>query len=309
VSSIRSHRRLTRAPALAAFAASLLAAATSHAYVMRTTASGLPVHWPDDSVALELDPSLVNGVPGALAALEQAASGWTESGGGPRLSVALADTSSSPAVDGRNVVYWSPTGYPGMGAALAVTLVSFDETTGEILDADVVLDGRYDFAVLAPSALPSRGAAPVASDPFAVAADVPSGGQGDLLGLTDLGAAAAPFDLVHVLAHETGHALGLRDAAEDASDVMYLYTMPGDARRRAPDADDAAGVAALYAGVPLAAAHGCGSSSLAPSRPPAGHAWVATSLGLTLLCGVRLLVRRRRAPVLARHHPRRPTPR
>ena len=81
---------------------------------------------------VELDPSLVNGVPGALAALEQAASGWTESGAGPRLSVALADTSSLPAVDGRNVVYWSPTGYPGMGAALAVTLVSFDETTGKI---------------------------------------------------------------------------------------------------------------------------------------------------------------------------------
>ncbi len=273
----RVERWLAQASCLALIGAALTVAPDAHAYVVRETASSVPIHWPADDIAIELDPSLTDAFPDALDGAAMAALGWTDADCGPVLHVALAATSSAPAVDGRNVIYFAPDGYAPAGDALAVTLVSYDDTTGEIVDADIVINGRYRFAVLPESARAPAGTTPISNEPGAVS-----------VGTTSV-APMPPFDLVHVLAHETGHVLGLGDTTTEAVDVMFLYSSPGDASRRAPTADDAAGVAFLYA----ADAASSGQSCAVHASP--GRASGAPGFVLALCLSFALLRRRRGA--------------
>ncbi|HEX8795711.1 MAG TPA: matrixin family metalloprotease, partial [Polyangiaceae bacterium] len=170
-------------------------------------------------------------------------------------------------------ILYLPDGYPPAGDALAVTISTVDVGTGELLDTDIVINGRYAFAVLAHDARPADGAQPVAMEGQAAHADGPLG----------------PFDLQHVVAHEMGHALGLGDVQNDLGAVMFAYTSAGDASRRAPSPDDVAGLDSLYAGADWRA--GCSASRVGRERAEIDGvllAWV--SIG----CAV-VLLRRRRA--------------
>src|SRR4029077_17735074 len=134
-------------------------------------------------------------------------------------------------LDGQNSVLLAPDGFAPAGRALAVTITSFDDSTGTIVDTDVVINGQYAFAVLTGDAKPDRDATPISTD----------GSAGD-----DDGEDKTPFDLVHVVSHEIGHSLGLADERDSNSALMYAYTMPGDSSVRAPSADDVDGVDTLY---------------------------------------------------------------
>jgi MYXO-CTERM domain-containing protein len=173
-------------------------------------------------------------------------------------------------VDGHNVVYFMADGYAEAGEALAVTLVSFDDATGEIIDADIVINGRYAFAVLAADCTPTSEDVAIPNDPVEQTTAPYAYGS------------AEPFDLVHVVAHETGHLLGLLDAVAEPNDLMFLYTSPHDAARRAPAPDDVAGLDALYS-----------TSSQGCTMAPGPHG--ASDMGLFLLAPLAgFAVRRRR---------------
>jgi hypothetical protein len=278
---------LPRSPRLAAFlvlAAHLAGSATAEAYALRRTASGTPVRWAHDEVTLELDPSVTAALPGSLDAVNQAAAAWAAGGAGPTLQVALAESASMPGVDGRNVVYFIP-GYPEAAGALAITIVSCDELTGAILDADVVINGTYDFAVLAPSARAAAGAVLFANEAAgeATTSSPPSlgwlGPSATGLAATETRASTSPFDFVHILAHETGHVLGLEDVLDEPDDVMFLYSAPGDAERRAPAPDDIAGVAFLYGASPPAP-RGCRIAFPDPSDDSRGLPLVGVAVAV-----------------------------
>jgi hypothetical protein len=266
----------------AVLGATLAVATDAHAYSVRQTTAGAPVHWATNDITLELDPTLVAAVPDADLALASAAEAWSSGGSGPTISLKLGAGSDGPAVDGRNVVYFAPGGYAQAEGALAITLVSYDEDSGAIVDTDIVVNGSYSFAVLAATARATEGAAAVWNDPTtdatgATAASSPAAGSG-------------PFDLVHVLTHEAGHVLGLLDANDEPLDVMFVYTSVGDASRRAPSEDDLAGVASLY---PEAArtSGGCSASPEAPRDERHGILALSAFAAGTFLLGAR---RRRR---------------
>jgi hypothetical protein len=256
-------------------------AADAEAYVVRQTTAGAPVHWATSDITLELDPTLVAAVPHADLALASATEEWSSGGSGPTINLKLGAGSDGPAVDGRNVVYFAPNGYPQAEGALAVTIVSYDEDTGEIVDTDVVVNGSYSFAVLAATARAAEGAAAVWNDP--TTEGIPS---------SSASAVSEPFDLVHVLMHETGHVLGLLDAKDEPSDVMFVYTSAGDASRRAPTPDDLAGVTFLYPEA-TSTSGGCSASSEAPTDERHGAFGLSLFAAGTLFLGAR---RRRRAP-------------
>ena len=273
----------------------LLPGRAAEAYALQETGSGLPVRWNADTVTIELDPSMIAAFPDALEVAVEATGAWLRADNGPSFAISLAATSSSPGVDGRNVVYFAKDGFPQAGDALAITLVSYDSHTGAIVDADIVINGLYDFAVLPSGARAAAGAIAITNEPAAGTDVSPANPFGLAVGATNAGTAV--FDLLHVLAHESGHVLGLRDSEDDASDVMYPYTFPGDASRRAPSSDDRAGIESLYEAAP-AVAGGCTISSVAlPSASQRSRtsvlSWPAV-IGIAA-CWVILLVRRRRA--------------
>lgn len=188
----------------------LLSSRSAGAFQLKQAAHGQTVHWGGPTMTFVVDPSVEAAVPGGAAAVASALAAWSGVSGAPTLVVTAGPGGGKAAVDGVNTVLLAPEGFAPAGAALAVTLVTFDDETGEILDADIVVNGAYAFAVLAAGAR-SEGATPMPVE-----------------GATSIVATAGTFDLFHVLAHETGHALGLGDTGDDNA-VMYAYTTPGDA--------------------------------------------------------------------------------
>jgi len=236
----------------------LFCARSAGAFELRQTASGRTVHWGGPTMTFVVDPSVEAAVPGGGAAVATALAAWSGVSGAPQLVWTTGSGGGKAANDGVNTVLLAPEGFARAGAALAVTMLTYDENTGEILDADIVVNGVYAFAVLAADAR-SVAAIPIS-----------------LEGATTLAASAGTFDLLHVLVHETGHSLGLGDVADNDA-VMFAYTTPGDASYRAPANDDQAGMEAVYG---AQSRPGCSNASIAGSPAGAGGPWWAAVLAL-----------------------------
>lgn len=225
----------------------LCVAREAHAFELKQTAQGLPVHWSRSEVAFEIDPTVAQMAPDAEASVAAAAQAWSGADGAPTLSTTPAASASEPAFDGKNVVYFAAQGYAPAGRALAITILTYNSATGEILDADIVINGHYDFDVLPSGSTADPSARPIANDGTSSSDDVGTKASGG-------------FDVQHVVAHEFGHTLGMSDELTDQSAMMYLSTKPGDATVRTLAVDDLDGISKLYYSAP--SGHGC---SLSPS--------------------------------------------
>jgi uncharacterized protein (TIGR03382 family) len=275
LSSLVSHRTVRLALAAATCAVALGAARDASAFELKHAPSGANVHWASKTVTFELTKSL-DELPGAAEAVPQALAAWGGIDGAPTFTVATTDDDTRPANDGHNIVYFAKHGYPQAGSALAVSILSFDATTGELVDADIVINGGYDFALLPAGTVATPGAPMVGTD-------------GDGMPTWRAGT----FDLVEVLSHEVGHCLGLAHDVSDTAAIMFPMVAPNDVSRRDPSSDDVAGVVSDYASVTLASADttsqgGCSAGS-APVK--SGASWVAA----VALAGVAAVARRRRA--------------
>lgn len=234
------------------------------AYELKQTKTGAFERWDGGSVPFVIDPSVAKAAPGAIEAVEAALTAWSGQGGAPLLTSSVGPGGGKVADDGRNTILYAPEGYAPAGDALAITIVTVEDVSGTILDTDIVINGAYDFGVLAESARSDGGA-------------VCTEGGDDTL-------PSGHFDVQHVVSHEIGHALGLADVQNDAHAVMYLYTSPNDASNRAPTPDDLQGLDSLYGG-PLKRS-GCGATIAGGSAPCS--TWpVATTLAAFAVVAVR----------------------
>ena len=258
----------------------------AQAYEAKHTPSGALVHWGSTNVEFVVDPELQDAADGAEDAVTRALAAWDGVANAPSMTSHVGSESVKVGYDGVNSIVYAPDGYEPAGGALAITLVTYDDKTGVILDADIVLNGKYSYALLDDSARAPAGAAHVSTE-----------GGGHIGG-------HAQFDLVHVLAHEAGHALGLSDEPSDATALMYPYTLPGDASSRLPAADDLAGVAVLYATPVTPAADTSSPDPLAGcSIARAPHAGgTAPFLLAAGLIAFPLIRRRSRRAAIARAH-------
>ncbi len=256
------------------------ASSTASAYDVKHTPNGSLVHWESDGVQFGVNDS-VDAITGSRDAIKTAFDAWGGHEGAPTLHDSAAVIPAAPGFDNQNGVFFVPGGYAPAGKALAITVLTYDNQTGKVLDADVVINGKYQFQVL-PSSVTGTHTANAGVTDGQSHGDAPD--QGNY-------SEAAVYDLVHVLAHETGHSLGMNDEYANGTALMYRYTAPNDASLRAPQTDDFQGLSKLY-GSNMQAAGGCGGeSTVSPVKPSSKAGTMAFAVGLGLLAYV--VLRRR----------------
>lgn len=247
-----------------------------------TTAAGTPIHWRDRCVELWSHTALFDGLEAddAVATYAAAAATWTDvectwldlAGRG---FTCFDDVGLAEWPGAQNILAWpeGPESWQHPERVVALTSVTYDRRTGEIVDADIELNGEdYAFG---------------------------SAGERDR------------YDLQQTLTHELGHVLGL-DHSDQLAATMYALSYVGETGKRDLTDDDVAGVCASHPmedapsggacqNVPLRAA----DDPWCPTAPDDGCAaggdpgagWlVAFALGLVAA------LRRRRRPT-----PRRPS--
>jgi hypothetical protein len=254
------------------------------AYVVKKTSQGQLVHWEERDVHYAVDPSVPANIPGGHEAAKAAMEGWSGSVGAPDMHAHPSDTTSptKPGYDNKNGVFFMAGGYAPAGRALAITVLTYDNASGRILDADVIVNGSYSFAVLdAQPTLEQKKATTTEAHPSTT-----DGISHDQIPATD---EATIYDLYHVVAHEFGHSLGMNDEMEKKDALMYRYSSPNDASMREPAPDDISGLAELYSTKLEGKGNGCGGATVAPKKPSlaAQHAAIVAALGLLLFLVVR----------------------
>ena len=250
----------------------------AHAFVVKKTAKGELVHWDQRTVDYTFDPSVDTSVQDAVSATSRAMASWSGTVGAPELqghaAANVTDPPTKPGFDQKNGVFYMPGGYAPAGRALAITVLTYDNTSGRILDADIIVNGSYRFAVL--------GSAPAldVSSREQIGAAHPSTTDG-ITHQEEAQATDTVYDLHHVVAHELGHSLGMNDEMERKDALMYRYSSPNDATLRAPASDDIAGLAELYSTKLEASGNGCGNATVAPKKPSlaASHFAMVATLG------------------------------
>jgi Matrixin len=273
-----SGARLSRAAAVVyATALALTAASRAEAFNLKHTQSGRDVRWAVPQVDFVVDPELNAAVTGAADAVAGAAQSWSGVAGAPSLSASTGPVGSAPSVDGTNSILFLHN-YSAANGALAITIVSVDESTGYIVDTDIVINADHAFAVLPAGARASSNSPLVSTE-----------------GSSSAGSTQV-FDLTHVTAHEVGHALGLADESANVAALMYPYTRAGDASVRTPGSDDLSGIDEDYAGAELGSgsAQGCGGGASVAGRRAAGGS-VPAVLFVAAAAGWLVSRRRRRA--------------
>lgn len=260
----------------------VLAAGDAGAFSVKRTVDGELVHWEGGHVSYTLDPSVDANVRGAGDATRTAMQSWSGDVGAPDLSLVApaADAPTKPGFDQKNGVFFVKGGYAPAGRALAITVLTYDNASGRILDADIIFNGAYTFAVLDPRVDTDRerstsGAHPSTTDGLSHDnEETPTG---------------TTYDLHHVVAHELGHSLGMNDEMERRDALMYRYTTPNDASMRQPASDDISGLAELYSTKLEAHGNGCGGATVAPKKPgaAASRGAMLAALGLLLFLALR----------------------
>lgn len=237
----------------------LMGGGSAAAYTHKLTTAGQPVRWAEkvDQVVLRVDPAVEGMLPPgeAYAAIAIALDAWRFDG---VPDVVLGD-GPPPAYDqaARGNGIYVLTDWPFDSKRLAVTVTSY-MPSGELLGADVLINGNIDYALLPEGRVSSA-----------------------MLGRHDLAA---------VLTHEVGHVLGLDESEADEDATMWPFIRAGETHQRSLDLDDEEGIVELYRIGMASPQVGCTPSTVARhrGRTPSGSL-------LLLLAGGWLWMRKRRA--------------
>jgi hypothetical protein len=183
--------------------------------------TGTPLQWPTLCVGMSIqkDGTANLAMKDVRPAIENGFAAWSglDCGGGMQASMAFAElddvschaTEYNPGGPNANVILFQDNKwrYHGADDTLAKTTVTFDADTGVIFDADIEVNHAYN--------------------EFTVGDD------------------NVVYDLQSVITHELGHVLGL-DHSPDFDATMNAGYDPGSTEQRTLEADDIAGICAVY---------------------------------------------------------------
>jgi predicted Zn-dependent protease len=208
----------------------------------KTTPSGELVRWHARSVAIVVDPSLAALDHDPVGAVSAAVDAWRASGARlPQVTVERG-SGSEVSAPGRCLISYVRDPREDVGARIAVTALSYDEDTGSLVTASILLNG--------------------ASHAFS---------------RLDEGEPSTAYDLESVLVHELGHALGLSDDTDDREAVMYVSSTAGATGKRQLTTMDEQAIVALYESEPVEdpPPPGCAVGARSPVEP---GLWVPVAL-------------------------------
>jgi MYXO-CTERM domain-containing protein len=232
----------------------------------RRSSTGVDQHWAKKSVTVYLDGSLQKLGKGGDDAVMQAFGSWAASD--PRLPDLAFDsgqTSTQPKQDGKSTVSYGEISTPGHEKDVAITITYSNDKTGEILEADMILNARYPMGVLKAK----LGEASKHEQHEQESDDCDD-----------------RYDAQNVATHEAGHFFGLGEDMTERRAAMFLSIGQCETHKRALAPTDVSAVSTLYAQVetPEEAAAGPRACSLGGAPAPGGAgAAVAAVFGFALL--------------------------
>jgi hypothetical protein len=268
---------------------------------LKQTSSGRFQRWRKQRVEVRIDSSVDALGGGTRDAIRAAFSSWSSAGIAlPEVrfrSSSGAKLSSTP--DGVSTVLYAPIDIEGHTNDLAVTIAFSDPSSGEIVEADVVINSRHQFAALSDEQDKDddddgHSTSRTSTTNAAVRERDETGAAGRCVTHSDGMQCGRKYDIQNVMTHEAGHFFGLAEDVHEPSATMYECISACETRKRALSTEDASAVTELYAEgfeadtQPEAA--GCSGAHIARTTH-AGVGGLAASLLAVL--GVAVLRRRR----------------
>jgi hypothetical protein len=248
----------------------------------RSTPSGQQVHWSKNAVTIYIDDSLKHLGPGADEAVMQAFGQWVGSDQKlPGLSFDTGKTSAEPKQDGMSTVSYAKIQVPGHEHDVAITMTYSNDKTGEIVEADVVLNALYPMGTLTPKA-PSK-----ANDDKNEDDDKNNHNWRSQEESVDC---ANRYDAQNVVSHEAGHFFGLGEDMTERNATMFLSIDKCETHKRVLGATDTTAITTLYAANQDPEEAKAGPRACSFGVAPAGGSACISALMAGLL-----LLRRRRA--------------
>ena len=260
----------------------------------KLTPSGQEVHWAKGAVTVYLDSSLQRLGQGADEAVMQAFGQWVQSD--PRLPNLSFDTvqgATEPKQDGKSTVSYGAIKVPGHERDVAITITYSNDKTGEILEADMILNATYPMAALVAKAQTQVQAGSEREDGKEGAGHDANSGEGALGSNSSKKSTSTGesencqdrYDTQNVATHEAGHFFGLGEDMVERKATMFLGIDECETHKRVLSATDTQAITTLYSqnaeATPAAAGPRACSFGVSASPEPL---WLGGALlGLSLL--------------------------
>jgi hypothetical protein len=266
---------------------------------VKHTQQGIDVRWRQGRTKVYLDASLDSLGHEARDAVTGAFATWSNAD--PELPGLEFERTQKAVLtakpDGRNVVMVAPITVKGHEHDLAITLTYSDEQSGDIVEADIIVNSEYPFRTL-----DAKDDGYGSSDATSQQADKNATSDGTQLTVSSARASCTAvaqrascegnsYDLQNVLTHEVGHFFGLGEDMEDAAATMYYCTSRCETHKRVLTNSDSQVMMSLYSATPDSSAEppgGCGGARMAPRG-------ALREAGFALLFALATLARRRRS--------------
>jgi hypothetical protein len=212
----------------------------------------------------------------------------------PALTFDTGKTSTTPQQDGKSTVSYGRISVAGHEHDVAITVTYANDQTGEIIEADIILNSLYPMAVLTPK--PAGQTTTASSTSHANDDKSQDGERSNSNGRSMNGGEESldcknRYDAQNVTTHEAGHFFGLGEDQVERKATMFQTIDQCETHKRVLATTDVGALTVLYAqsADPEEAKAGARACSFGGVPTDERHLWVSAAIfGLGLM-------RRRRA--------------